>query len=131
MNDLLELYTHHRNATIVGPDYPLEVFIQVRINLNQEASQQSLPRYTNWPEAETASPSENPSPINGATNGIIATPKSISPQSPARAGAPGEKGRDGTVRFMLDPGRAKSEKSVVKKYFAPEEKEWVEEYVYV
>lgn len=130
MNDLLDLYTHHRNATLVGPDYALDVFIQIRISLNQEVSAQALPRYTNWVDHDTASPSENNQP-NGTVNGAMATPTSISPQSPARAGAPGEKGRDGTVRFMLDPGRAKAEKNTVKEYFKPEEKEWVEEYVYV
>ena len=129
--DLLELYTHHRSATIVGPEYPIDIFIQIRIKLNQDASQQSLPRYTNWIEPETASPSENANQANGTTNGVIATPKSISPQSPARAGALGERGRESTVRFMLDPERAKVEKTVVKTYFAPEERFFVEEYVFV
>ncbi|KAL9087283.1 MAG: hypothetical protein Q9159_003703 [Coniocarpon cinnabarinum] len=128
MTDLLELYTHHRNATLVGPEYALDVFIQIRIKVNQEASQQSLPRYTNCIEVDNGSPSEGAVHNNGA----IATPTSISPQSPARgAVALGEKGRDGTVRFMLDPERARVEKDTVKRYFTPEEKEWVEEYVYV
>ena len=130
MNDLLDLYTHHRAATVVGPDYPLDVFIQIRIVLNQEASNASLPRYTNWSDESNASPSEN-AHVNGIANGSMATPTSISPQSPARTATTGEKGREGTVRFMLDPERAKIEKSTVKEYFKPEEKEWVEEYVYV
>lgn len=131
MNDLLDLYTHHRSATIVGPDYALDVFIQIRISLNQESSAKSLPRYTMWSESGAASPGDHAGQPNGNINGAIVTPTSISPQSPARAGAPGEKGKDGTVRFMLDPGRAKEEKRAVKEYFRPEEKEWVEEYVYV
>ena len=127
MNDLLDLYTHHRNNTIVGPDYALDIFIQIRISLNQESASKSIPRYTNWREPDNASPIDNASQANGA--GPIVTPTSISPQSPARAGPPGEKGKDGTVRFMLDPERSNREKQIVREFFRPEEKEWVEEYV--
>jgi CTD kinase subunit beta len=50
------------------------------------------------------------------------------PMTPASAidkkGKVGERGRDGTVRFMLNPDRAKDEKSVVSEYFKVE----IEEY---
>ncbi|KAK4692352.1 CTD kinase subunit beta, partial [Lecanoromycetidae sp. Uapishka_2] len=36
--DLLDLYTHHQNSTLVGPQHALETFIGIRIALNQEAS---------------------------------------------------------------------------------------------
>jgi CTD kinase subunit beta len=36
-------------------------------------------------------------------------------------GRPGERGRDGTVRFMLDPERARREKVAVSDYFKVEE----------
>lgn len=131
--DLLDLYTHHRVATLVGPDHALDTFIAVRINLNQEASTSNFPRYTEWIDAPTAAtPGANDSkktakPTNGTT--ATATPNSISPQSPSRgSGSVGERGKDGTVRFMLDAVRAKDEKNVVKEYFRAEE--FVEEYVY-
>ena len=130
MNDVLDLYTYHQKATVLGPEYPLDVFTQIRIDLNKESAEHAIPRYTNYIEPENASPSETNGQPNGA-NSLMATPKSISPQSPARGGAPGEKGKDGAIRYMLDPRRAKSEKNTVKEYFKPEEKEWVEEYVYV
>lgn len=39
-------------------------------------------------------------------------------------GKAGERGRDGTVRFMLNPDRAQTEKSTVAEYFKVE----IEEY---
>src|SRR5882757_9977047 len=35
--DLLELYTHHRTSTVVGPELPVDTFLEVRIPLNLEA----------------------------------------------------------------------------------------------
>lgn len=37
-----------------------------------------------------------------------------------------ERGRDGTVRFMLNPEREQGEKAIVAEYFKPEEVEEVE-----
>jgi len=130
--DLLDLYTHHRAHTIVGPDYPLDTFIAIRITLNQEASAHKLPRYTYWTEPSNDSqrpgdkktlPSSNNKAINGSTN--LST--TISPHSPSQNGSVGERGKDGTIRFMLDPQRARDEKEVVKEFFRTEP---VEEYVY-
>ena len=46
----------------------------------------------------------------------------------AVAGSKGRAGvKDGTVRFMLDPERARDEKSVVSEYFHVEEEEYVVE----
>lgn len=139
MADLLDLYNGHRMATSVGPMYPLDTFIRVRITLNHEKTSKSLPRYTLW-DSEDATRSAVTSPAdperrnaNGSaltykTNGSIITPTSISPQSPAPgAGTVGERGKDGTVRFMLDPVRAQQERDIVRDYFKPKE---IEEYVY-
>lgn len=133
--DLLDLYTHHRGATIVGQDYPLDKFIAIRISLNQEASAAGYPRYTNWkddtPNTSTVTPTASDAQTLSAANGKIATPNSTSPNSPATpfAGTQsvGERGKDGTVRFMLDPARAQAEKKVVDEFFRTVE---VEEYVY-
>jgi CTD kinase subunit beta len=37
---------------------------------------------------------------------------------------PGEKGRDGAVRFMIDPERADAEKALVAEYFKVEMEEY-------
>lgn len=140
MVDLLDLYSVHRVSTRVGPLYPLETFIHVRISLNHETSAQALPRYTQWevdgtPRSSVTSPTDsdrkqaNGNAMTYKSNGSIITPTSISPQSPAPgAGTVGERGKDGTVRFMLDPGRARDEKDTVRDFFKPRE---VEEYVLV
>lgn len=116
--DVLDLYTHHRMSTLVGPEYPLEAFIDIRIGLNRESSDNKYPRYTEWIEANDIK-----STTNGNSNGHI------SPQSPSR-GTVGERGKDGTIRFMLDPARARDEKSCVKEFFEPPREVEETEYVY-
>ncbi len=127
--DLLDLYTQHRAATTVGPDYPLDTFIAIRIALNQEAHANKYPRYTQWKDLPpTDLDTKKTNPGTKSTNGSMITPTSISPQSPSTtAGTVGERGKDGTLRFMLNPGRARDEKMIVKEFFKIEE---VEEYVY-
>lgn len=49
----------------------------------------------------------------------------MGPTSAAGArGRAGERGRDGTVRFMLDAERARDEKNLVAEYFKVEEEEY-------
>ncbi|KAI5294704.1 RNA polymerase II C-terminal domain kinase beta subunit [Ascosphaera acerosa] len=45
MLDLLELYTHHRNVTTVGPEFNSEWFLRCTIPLNQECEERHIPRY--------------------------------------------------------------------------------------
>lgn len=136
--DLLDLYTHHRTVTIVGQEHALEKFINIRIALNQEASANKIPRHTQ---------SRKRGAVNGVkiTNGTKATKtkKPIkSPTSPSDvvmtdvmttatngASKPGLK--DGTVRFMLDPQRAKEEKDIVSEFFNFEEEEYEVEVPFV
>lgn len=130
MLDLLELYTHFRNNTTVGPDFPVDVFLEVRIPLNQEMDAKQLPRFTEWKDhkaitngASKASNGTRPSPKD--------SPHNASPPRPSVAngsrGRIGERGRDGTVRFMLNPEREQDEKAIVAEYFKPAEEEEVDE----
>jgi CTD kinase subunit beta len=127
--DLLELYTHYRNNTTIGPEFPVDVFLEVRIPLNQEMDAKHLPRFTEWKDHKSIT--------NGATktsNGTKTSPKEssniASPSTPALAngtrGRIGERGRDGTVRFMLNPEREQEEKAIVAEYFKPIEEEEIE-----
>lgn len=132
--DLLDLYTHHRSSTSIGPLYPLETFINIRITLNTEASRLSLPRFTPY-ASETPSTSTSPATpaaVNGlkTRNGIDTTspntpgsPGTLSPGQPA-ASAIGVRGQNGTVRFMLDAGRARDEAKAVDRYHRAEEEEY-------
>jgi CTD kinase subunit beta len=129
--DLLDLYTHHRSATSVGPSYTLEHFINIRIGLNQEASAANIPRYSRY-KSELVADAE--SAINGAKprNGIDptspftpATPVALSPGADhAPKSAIGIRGQNGTVRFMLDAARAHDERAEVEKFHKLEEEEY-------
>jgi CTD kinase subunit beta len=129
--DLLDLYTHHRGSTAVGPLYTLEAFIDIRIGLNQEASAANIPRYALYASDVT-------SDVQHSTNGIKprngidptspftpATPGTISPgNAQAPTSAIGIRGQNGTVRFMLDAARARNERNEVDKFHKIEEEEY-------
>lgn len=128
--DILELYTHHRNATTVGPDFSLDTFLNIRIPLNQEADSKKLPRYAYFnkrkPETNGVK-ATNGSKRDGDKNNKNATVKDIprvNPLAPTAAHDPGqrsnEKGRESTIRFMLNQEQAKAEKSTVEQYFKVE-----------
>ncbi|KAG9382753.1 Cyclin [Pyrenophora tritici-repentis] len=129
--DMLDLYTHHRSATSVGPSYTLEHFINIRIGLNQEASAANIPRYSQY-AFETALSGDNTANGLKARNGIDptspltpATPVTLSPgvDQPPKS-AIGIRGQNGTVRFMLDAARAHDERAAVEKFHKVEEEEY-------
>ncbi|BCR83916.1 putative cyclin [Aspergillus chevalieri] len=125
--DLLELYTHQRGATTVGPHFPSDRFLTVRIPLNQEAEAQKLPRYTHWVDRKDTTTRT----INGfklSNKDAMPEKGGIHPLTPVAANDdrpnPGERGRDGAVRFMIDPECADAEKSKVAQYFKVEMEEY-------
>jgi CTD kinase subunit beta len=136
--DLLDLYTHYKSSTVVGQDHSLEHFISIRITLNQEASTNQYPRYTQGPRKQFPNGSK-------ATNGTTKSKSSKDSRSlssplddpskdlkvPPSTGpingltSHGKHGvKDGTVRFMLDPERARDEKLAVAEFFKVEEEEY-------
>ncbi|KAJ4581009.1 hypothetical protein ABEF95_006595 [Exophiala dermatitidis] len=159
--DLLELYTHHRTMTSIGPDFPVDRFLEVRIPLNVESEEKRLPRYTEWigTSPEDASlgllgqaGGLNGAPGRGGLNGSHSrgSSKNVSPKdanvtspnstnSSSGAGIPGsgstaatslslpggaggvrqragERGREGSVRFILNPDRERDERAIVEMY---------------
>ncbi|KAL2433563.1 hypothetical protein ABEF95_005982 [Exophiala dermatitidis] len=156
--DLLELYTHHRTMTSVGPDFPVDRFLEVRIPLNVESEEKRLPRYTEWigTSPEDASlgllgqaGGLNGAPGRGGLNGSHSrgSSKNVSPKdanitspnstnSSSGTGIPGsgstaatslpgaggvrqragERGREGSVRFILNPDRERDERAIVEMY---------------
>jgi CTD kinase subunit beta len=137
--DLLDLYTHFQKLSLVGPQHPIEKFLQIRLKVNQEVEQHPpLTRYTQEHEPAKANglklnvktpktPVTPASPadvrVNGVngTNGKDNSPATMSPRSSgsSKRGA-GARGQDGTVRFMLDAAEAKREKDAVAEYFKVE-----------
>ncbi|KAL8778470.1 MAG: hypothetical protein Q9213_007393 [Squamulea squamosa] len=136
--DLLDLYTHHRSSTIVGQDHALEEFISIRIALNQEASAKKLARFarSNREKSTTNDVITNGMKEKKASQGLtsprsIASPKDIKSPQPigltSVTGTPvqGKPGlKEGTVRFMLDPERARDEKHAVAEFFKMDEEEY-------
>ncbi|KAH7039443.1 cyclin-like protein [Macrophomina phaseolina] len=146
MLDLLDLYTHHRASSLIGPHHPLDAYINVRIALNQESSAAKLPRYTqSTPPPPPAPPAAAPPPTGpaakNAANGLppkpgtaaaAATTNGAQQQQQVQQPPPvvlpvsavGTRGLGGTVRFMLDAARARDEKRTVDSYFKDEEEEY-------
>lgn len=140
MNDLLDLFTHHRNASIVGAKFSFDNFIATQISLNRELTAQNLSRYSVWidaPESQANGSSNGSklsptSPANPSSNQTPISPPNMGPISATGARSRvGERGRDGTVRFMLSAERANAEREAVARYFAPDEWEEYEEEIEV
>lgn len=135
MLDLLDLYTHHRASSLIGPDHPLDAYINVRIALNQESTAARLPRYTTQSDPPPPAP---PPTAPKATNGLPPKPGTTTTTNGAQAqqqqaaaspvalpvSAVGTRGLGGTVRFMLDAARARDEKRTVASFFNDEEEEY-------
>lgn len=131
--DLLDLYTHYRSSTLVGPLYSLETFINLRIGLNQEASSKNIPRYSKYVSEMTGTNVDSQT-SDQRTNGASKNRNGLDANSPAGQISPGTvappsgiRDQTGTVRFMLSAQRAKEEKAIVNNYWQVEEEEYEEE----
>lgn len=112
----------------MGPRFPADQFLTVRIPLNQEANERSIPRH-----ASAKDRLSQLKDLERATNGLGPRPfdEAQRPQHPLRPVAangdrygPDARGRDAAVRFMIDAGIANSEKRQVAEYFKVEMEEY-------
>lgn len=130
--DALDLYTHNTASTILGTRYSLDDLLRIRLALNKECSDSSLPRYT------MVHPPPSPDNTNG--NSIRVANGHPTPVSPPQANAQAPQPvnaytattqhtpqTDGTLRFMLNPKRATNERAEVNRYYAEEWEEYEEE----
>ena len=132
--DLVDLYTHFPKLSTIGPLYPIEKFIQIRIQINQEIEASHLKRYTEYLDPPKTNgiktnivtpktPITPASPSDARTNGRdIMSPDTLSP----RSSTSGKRARpqDGTIRFMLDAEKARSDKEISAEYFKVEYEEY-------
>lgn len=130
--DVLELYTLHRPQTVVAPLFNQDIFLDIRIPLNEELSKKRMSRYTEFVHtsqlkkkadpANYAAASTNGVAPTGTPNGPLNGRIKASPTSPATPSTPGlrqragERGKEGTIRFMLNPDREREEKEIVASY---------------
>ena len=139
LSDMLDLYTNNKASTLVGPPYAVDRFLNIRITLNQEASSNHIPPYSQ-PKRANKVENKDKSLTNGVKGGKgkeAAKKAKHSPLSPrdregklldektSAGGKPGLK--EGTVRFMLSAERARDEEEVVNGYFKMVEEERVVE----
>ncbi len=134
MLDLLDLYTHHKSSTLIGPVHALETFISIRIALNQEASSKEFPRYrlSDKTTAELLGHDDKLTHFSRKNKAKNDATPTTSPRddlmkdvtSPTTNGASKPGLKEGTVRFMLDPQRAAEEKKTVGEFFKVEEEEY-------
>jgi CTD kinase subunit beta len=125
--DLLDLYTNHRPNSAIGSFYPLETYINIRIALNQEASAAGISRFAQYAfETPPQATNGTSKPRNGVDPKSPVTPMTPGTLSPGSGptSAIGVRGQNGTVRFMLDPARARFEKVEYDKYHKMEEEEY-------
>ena len=132
----------------MGSRYSANDFITIRIALNQEAESSHLARHATTlapptPNGAVVTPSSNPSPLSPrsantannkrrpptsegkkVTNSVYEDPTNDMMTATNGAGAAKPGMRDGTVRFMLDPVRAREEKETVRQFFKVEEEEY-------
>lgn len=136
--DLLEHYTHFQKSSAVGMAYPIEKFINIRIQVNQELEKEyTIDRFTEHHEIPKTNgiksniktpktPITPASPSDLRLNGKdVASPATLSPRSSGsgRKGM-GYRGQEGTIRFMLDPEKAKQERDTVAEYTKVEYEEY-------
>lgn len=132
--DALDLYTHHTQSTILGSRMKLADMLRIRLELNKECSDTSLPRYT------LVQPPPSPDHANGTASTLRVANGHPTPVSPPQPGtqAPSQQVNTniesqttpqtvGTLRFMLDPQRATDERAEVKRHFTEEWEEYEEE----
>lgn len=167
--DLLELYTHYQKQTVLGSEFPIDAFLEVRIPLNDELNSLKLPRFTEYMDISrkpningvngtlsalssgnnpnnipigshrgsgNTSPSSRRNNLTPPTGTGVNTPNSMSARSgptrengmlPNMTGSSldpatglrqktGDRGKEGTVRFVLNPDRERLERGVVAEY---------------
>ncbi|TKA83967.1 hypothetical protein B0A55_00212 [Friedmanniomyces simplex] len=132
--DLLDLYTHHTTSTILGTKYSLDDFLRIRLALNKECNDKSIPRFTIAPEHVISNGQQ------GATLRVAnGHPTPVSPPQPDTHPAQAQQSTNGilpypaipegggTLRFMLNPQLAAEEKTEVQKFYVEEWEEYDEE----
>ncbi|OQO06887.1 hypothetical protein B0A48_07453 [Cryoendolithus antarcticus] len=124
--DSLDLYIQHTTSSILGSRYSLDDFLRIRLALNKECNDKSIPRYcmAPTPQAPTSQVQNgHPTPVSPPQPGSTQQSLQIPASAPEYAPVVGT----GTLRFMLNPQLAKNERDQVESHFKEEWEEYEEE----
>lgn len=125
--DALDLYTQHGANSAIGPQLPMDHFLQIRLGLNKECNESNIARHVVRPPSdENASGSStlqvsngHPTPVSPADPGQQSTTQDQANPSTTEAGGP--------LRFLRDPQRASDEKVQVTAFTKDEYESYDEE----
>lgn len=126
MLDLLDLYVQHHKSTRLGTRFDLALFMDIKIQLNNDLERDALPRHTtpHCSRCEPTDPSTDPlNPADATPGGSATSPATATPASSSSAPRP-PRGQEGTMRFVFDPEAARSERDTVGAYFREEFEEY-------
>ncbi|KAM0724321.1 hypothetical protein Q7P37_000203 [Cladosporium fusiforme] len=124
--DSLDLYVQHTTASTLGTRFSLDDFLRLRLALNKESEEHTIPRHCTAPthtSPTTRVQNGHPTPVSPPQND---NNTNVPPQAPIiLEHAPPVAG--GTLRFMLNPHLAHDERTQVESYFKEEWEEYEEE----
>lgn len=122
--DALDHYTGHTSMSILGPRYPLDKFLQIRLRLNKECQELNLPRYAKAsPHDSTQVNNGHPTPVSPADFAVQQELTDLF--SEPRFNKALDQG--GTLRFAMNAEDALAERDVITSHLRDEYEDIEEE----
>ncbi|KAI1817916.1 cyclin-like protein [Poronia punctata] len=112
MLDILDLYTDHHRSTLLGQEMDIQLFINIKIEINRRVEEAKIHRYQNFcKDCEREGFSPPPS----------------SPGSPTSSKRGPRGFFEGTARFLFDASEVEHEKAIFGRYKEDQWEVWEEE----
>lgn len=102
VDDLLDLYTNHRSYTLVGTQYDSNTYLTHRIELNKERQTHGNGHHKHNGNVQDSLNSPPNDVCYNLANGQVTNAT--------------DRGTHGTVRFMIDPSRERSERHLLDRH---------------
>ncbi|QIX01020.1 hypothetical protein AMS68_006537 [Peltaster fructicola] len=123
--DALDHYARHTTLSVLGPRYPLDKFVQIRLAYNRECETNAIPRYVKLiAMSETQVQNGHPTPVSPADH---PAPQDLNELLMGDAKFNKVVDKTGTLRFAMNPDDALAETDAITKYLKDEYEEIEEE----